>query len=209
MGNKTWIKLYRKIKEKGWYQDSHYVHLWVHILIKANHDEKEFLWNGQIHKTKRGQFITGRDKLVMETGINRSKLERVLECFEKEGQIEQQKNNKFRLITVLNYENYQTSEQPVSNKRATSEQPVSTYKELKETKELKEVISICHFAPPTPSEVENYCLERNNGIDHDKWHNFYSSKGWMVGKNKMKDWRACVRTWESKNSNQPKILKEL
>lgn len=52
------------------------------------------------------------------------------------------------------------------------------------------------FKPPTIEEVASYCLERNNGVDSVKFHDFYSSKGWMVGKNKMKDWEACVRTWE-------------
>lgn len=53
------------------------------------------------------------------------------------------------------------------------------------------------FVPPTLEEVKNYCLERNNGVDAVRWYNFYSAKGWMVGKNKMKDWKAAVRTWET------------
>jgi hypothetical protein len=53
------------------------------------------------------------------------------------------------------------------------------------------------FIIPDLSEVTNYCQERKNGVDPQKWHDFYSSKGWMIGKNKMKDWKAAVRTWES------------
>ena len=52
------------------------------------------------------------------------------------------------------------------------------------------------FKPPTFDEVSEYCIERKNNIDVSKFVNFYESKGWMVGKNKMKDWKACVRTWE-------------
>jgi hypothetical protein len=52
------------------------------------------------------------------------------------------------------------------------------------------------FIPPTLEEVQAYCKERNNNVDAQKWHDFYQSKGWYVGKNKMKDWKACVRTWE-------------
>ena len=55
------------------------------------------------------------------------------------------------------------------------------------------------FAPPTVEEVAAYCSERNNSIDPESFVNFYTSKGWMVGKNKMKDWKAAVRTWESKD----------
>ncbi|HHV10000.1 MAG TPA: hypothetical protein GXX75_06960 [Clostridiales bacterium] len=52
------------------------------------------------------------------------------------------------------------------------------------------------FAPPSLEEVKAYCMERNNKVDPEGFIDFYSSKGWMVGKNKMKDWKACVRTWE-------------
>jgi len=55
------------------------------------------------------------------------------------------------------------------------------------------------FTPPTPEEVQAYCRERNNNVDTERFIDFYSSKGWMVGKNKMKDWKACVRTWEKEN----------
>lgn len=50
--------------------------------------------------------------------------------------------------------------------------------------------------PPTLEEVSAYCEERHNNIDPQVFIDFYESKGWMVGKNKMKDWKACVRTWE-------------
>ena len=55
------------------------------------------------------------------------------------------------------------------------------------------------FTPPTLEEVKAYCDERKNSVDPDTFINFYESKGWFVGKNKMKDWKAAVRTWENKN----------
>lgn len=58
------------------------------------------------------------------------------------------------------------------------------------------------FSPPTLEEVKAYCLERGNQVDAEQFIDFYQSKDWMVGKNKMKDWKACVRTWEKRN--QPK-----
>jgi len=53
-----------------------------------------------------------------------------------------------------------------------------------------------HFKKPSVDEIRSYCQERNNGIDAEQFFNFYESKGWLVGKSPMKDWRACVRTWE-------------
>ena len=52
------------------------------------------------------------------------------------------------------------------------------------------------FSKPTIEDITSYCRERNNNVDPQKFYDFYESKGWMVGKNKMKDWKACVRTWE-------------
>ena len=53
------------------------------------------------------------------------------------------------------------------------------------------------FTPPTREEVHAYCLERNNKVDAERFIDYYTSNGWMVGKNKMKDWKAAVRTWEN------------
>lgn len=57
------------------------------------------------------------------------------------------------------------------------------------------------FRPPDPPEVQSYCEERQNGLNGQEFCDFYTSKGWMVGKNKMKDWKAAVRTWEKYRTN--------
>ena len=58
------------------------------------------------------------------------------------------------------------------------------------------------FIPPTVDEVKAYCIERGNNIDPESFIDFYESKGWMVGRNKMKDWKAAVRTWEKHDNKQ-------
>lgn len=62
---------------------------------------------------------------------------------------------------------------------------------------------------PSIDEIKEYCKERKNNINAEQFFDFYESKNWFVGKNKMKDWKACVRTWEqrSNNSNNKKIIK--
>ena len=64
------------------------------------------------------------------------------------------------------------------------------------------------FIKPTLQEVTDYCKERNNNVDPQRFIDFYESKGWMVGKNKMKDWRACVRTWERRTNNMQEVIGE-
>ena len=60
------------------------------------------------------------------------------------------------------------------------------------------------FKPPTVEEVQEYCYERNNNVNAEAFVDFYESKGWMVGKNKMKDWKAAVRTWEKGSNSRQK-----
>jgi len=59
-----------------------------------------------------------------------------------------------------------------------------------------------HFTPPTREEVAEYCRERNNQVNADRFVDFYTAKGWTVGKNPMKDWKACVRTWEQREKGE-------
>jgi hypothetical protein len=73
----------------------------------------------------------------------------------------------------------------------------------KEKEEVKEKVH-SKSIPPLWNDVLSYCMERKNGVDINKWFNFYESKGWMVGKTKMKDWKASIRTWESSKDEQNK-----
>lgn len=64
------------------------------------------------------------------------------------------------------------------------------------------------FVKPTIEEIQDYCIERSNGINANAFYDFYESKDWMVGKNKMKDWKACVRTWETREKKEKKSSKD-
>ena len=60
------------------------------------------------------------------------------------------------------------------------------------------------FIKPTLDEVRAYCLERQNNVDPESFIDFYESKGWKVGNQSMKDWKAAVRTWERRDNNRPR-----
>lgn len=60
------------------------------------------------------------------------------------------------------------------------------------------------FTPPTVDDVRAYCAERNNNVDAERFVDYYTANGWQVGKNKMKDWKAAVRTWERNTSKNIK-----
>ncbi len=122
-----WIKLHRKITEKGFYKKSQYLHLWVHLLLSANHKDNEFVWNGKTIIIKEGQFIAGRHQLSFDTGIPESTIHDILKFFQNENLIQQQTYSKFRIISIANWKKYQSEEmlQQQSNSRATAEQQQS------------------------------------------------------------------------------------
>ena len=66
-----------------------------------------------------------------------------------------------------------------------------------------------HFKKPKQIEIKIYCIERDNNIDFEAFYDFYESKNWMVGKNKMKDWKAAVRTWERRDKKKPQTMSKL
>ena len=62
------------------------------------------------------------------------------------------------------------------------------------------------FKKPTIEEISKYCEERNNNINPNKFYDYYESKGWVVGKNSpMKNWKACIRTWEQQDKKETKM----
>lgn len=134
-----YIKLFRELQSWKYYHKADYLKVWIHLLLRANFKDS---YNEYAQLIKRGQVDTGRKQLSSELKMNESKVERILKCLENEHQIEQQKTNRNRIITIKEYDLYQSgeqqNEQQVNNKRTTSEQQVNTLKEDKERKEDKE-----------------------------------------------------------------------
>jgi len=118
--NGGWIKLHRKLLDDPIGQKPSYSWLWVYLLLIANHEDQDFIWNGERKTVKRGQLLTGRDKLSTTTGIPATTIEDILKYLEKDGKIRQQKTNKFRLISIIKYEQYQEVRQQTDNKPTSS-----------------------------------------------------------------------------------------
>ena len=78
-------------------------------------------------------------------------------------------------------------------------------KDIKENP-LKGVKEKLRFSPPTLEEVASYCRERQNDVDAERFVDFYAAKGWKVGNQPMKDWKAAVRTWEHHSSGPVKVV---
>lgn len=149
MEDQGWVKIWRKLRDNPWVGDPNFLALWVHILMEATHKERPAIFKGQKITLKPGQFITGRKYLCELTGIKRTTLERNLEKMERDGQIGQQTTTKNRLITVLNWDQYQTGGQQTGNKRATNGHIQEGENEKNERKE-----PLASGATPTTSATE-------------------------------------------------------
>jgi len=139
--NNGWIKLHRKLIDKGFFKRPQYLVLWIYLLLTANHAEKEFMWNGNTIIVKEGQLITGRKELAKQTGISETTIERILNYLESEHQIGQQKTTKYRLITIINWSEYQKVDSTSDNKRTTNGQQTDTNKNDKKNKNEKKYIA--------------------------------------------------------------------
>jgi predicted phage replisome organizer len=94
------------------------------------------------------------------------------------------------------------------NVRQEIDKEIEKDKEILKEKDKKEKTVATRspsFKKPTMEEIYNYCKERKNNIDSSAFYDFYESKNWFIGKNKMKDWKAAVRTWEKRDSGNKKI----
>jgi hypothetical protein len=193
-----WIKLHRKILDWEWYSDPNTFRVFLHLILKANHKDKRFKGIELI----KGSIVTSRDILALETGLSVRQVRTSLERLKMTSEVTIKTNSKGTVIQIVNYDKYQLLTSEVTNERPASDQQVTSNKKEKKERML--------FIVPTLQEVSAYCQERNNNVDSQKFFDFYESKGWMVGKNKMKDWKAAVRTWEDKSkSNQVEEPKEL
>lgn len=97
----------------------------------------------------------------------------------------------------------ETKTEPKTNQDETETEPNVNVNVNVNENDLKENTKRKVFAKPTVEEVKAYCVERKNNVNPDKFIDFYESKGWLIGKNPMKDWKACVRTWEKGSTSPP------
>lgn len=104
---------------------------------------------------------------------------------------------KYSILYSTKSSTKEVQKQYKSSTKEVQKEDINRYKtKTKKEKDISNDISKKSFAPPTVDEVREYCRSRNNFVDPERFVDFYSAKGWMVGKNKMKDWKAAVRTWE-------------
>lgn len=199
-----WIKLHRALLDKAIWEKSspEQKTILITLLLMANHEGKEWEWKGKQFKAEPGQFVTSLDSIIKKAGegISSQNVRTALKKFKKYEFLTEEVTKTGRLITIVNWGLYQSFSEEgnkATNKDLTntSQRPNKELTPNKNDKNVKNNI----FIPPSLEEVAEYCKSRSNNIDPQRFIDFYSSKGWMMGKNKMKDWKAAIRNWERNN----------
>jgi hypothetical protein len=129
--NDGWVKIHRKMTSWEWFRDSNMVHLFLYFLLLANHGERK--WQGIT--VKKGQFITGLYSLHEATGISIQSLRTCVKRLKSTNEIEVIPTNRFSLITIVKYEDYQVGGGRLTNKNIKNQQ--TTNKQLTTNKNVK------------------------------------------------------------------------
>jgi hypothetical protein len=129
------------------------------------------------------QYFKINENQVMQILTNLSCKNSTTSYAKNEQQVIQNLNNKlFKNCTTINKNNNKNKEIIIINK---------------------------YFNKPSLLEIKNYCVERVNNVDPEAFFDFYESKGWLVGKSKMKDWKAAIRTWERTETKKEKPMSKI
>lgn len=210
--SRGWISIHRELHDCWVAEDKPYNYMaaWIDLLLMASHKDTKMLFDGKLIDIERGSFITSMVTLACRWGWSRHKVKNFLDLLVSDNMITYKADNKKTAINVVNYSRFQDVEEEKGQQKNSRRTAKGQQKDIRGTSEGQQKDTINNveqcinndkqynraFCPPTLDEVEAYCKERNNNVDAERFIDFYSSKGWFVGKNKMKDWKAAVRNWE-------------
>ncbi|MBQ4216369.1 MAG: hypothetical protein II663_08875 [Bacteroidales bacterium] len=209
-----WIKIHRQILEWRWYSDINVTRLFLHLLLKANFDAKDW----QDMTIERGQLVTSIGRLAEQTSLSIKEVRTALKKLESTGEIITKGANKFTTITICKYDTYQCLEdeqgQTKGKQRANEGQTKGKQRAtIKESKELnnstnKEVVIIdssCEFSQPTDQQEK----EPPKTLE-ERQREFYDEVAQYVGKYDREMLRAFYDYWSepTQNKKNPKMRKD-
>lgn len=225
--NNGYIKLYRKCLENEFFLEKPFDRwrAFEYLLISARYKPSRVILKGQVIELEAGQLIVSEKKLAEKWDWSRGKVRRFLSLLESLQMIQVNGTAYGTLVTIENYTKYQCDGTSDGTTDSTSDSTtdgttdgtsdgthIKKDKKVKKVKKDKNIYNnararVCkthtaNFSPPDIQDVKAYCIERKNNVDPERFIDFYEAKGWTVGKNKMKDWRAAVRNWERNEASK-------
>lgn len=201
-----WIKIHRKILENPIVcKDSDYLAVWIYLLLNATHKEFPALFKGKKIILKKGQLITGRKSIAEQLNISESKVKRILVELESDQQIDRQRSNKNSLVSILNWDKYQETDQEdgqqMDSKWTASDQQVTTNKNVKNVKNERNNNIYAKANKRKYGEYQNVLLKDEElqllKQEHSNWEDlikyldeYIEMKGY-----KAKSHYLCIKRW--------------
>ena len=206
--NKDWIYLHRKLLDCILWHDNQPFDrrsAWIDLLLLANHSDKTILFDGQETVITRGQYLTSVRQLSERWRWSKDRVLKYLRALVKYNMIHKESNAKRTLITIVNYDVYQVTQDTNKDSNKDSNKDTDSYTDSPQTINVNKLNKLNKnnrvFVPPTVDEVREYCQERGNKVDPETFVDFYTANGWTQGRGKsIRDWKACIRTWEKRDN---------
>jgi hypothetical protein len=201
-----WIKIHRQIKDHWIWKSQNRFQWWIDILISVNHADTKVLIKGNLIECKRGQSVRSLDTWAKEWNVTKKTVKEFFELLQKDSMLLYESIQISTRITVCNYDNYQTevnAKETKSKRKVNGQETDTTPKQeglriIKNDNNKKKYSNI----PPTLEEVDFRIKERLiTNFTAESFIAHYEANGWMIGKNKMKNWDATLTTWKNKNFN--------
>lgn len=202
-----WIRLHRKITENPLYFSEPFTRIgaWIDLILIANHKEGFIYVRGNRVVISRGQVGMSQDHLAQRWKWSRGKVIRFLDELEKDNQIVRQKNHVTSLLSIVKYNEYQSSDTAEDTADDTADNTADErqtdgrrYTNKNEKNVINDKNIRKHFVPPTLDEIMNFFLKEKGLIMTEaesrasSFMLFYESKGWVVGKCKMSNWKSAA-----------------
>lgn len=206
MQNEGWIKIHRKFTEWGWYGDINTKTVFLHLLLTANYEAKE--WQGRT--IERGQVVIGRKELGGVLNLSEQNVRTALDKLERTGEITRKPTNKFTIVTICKFDIYQQDNrlsQPTTNQQVTNNQPTTNHnirnKEIKNKRNKEHSSCILpngrQQQQPTLEEINIEIIKKRYIVDAVQFYAYYEANGWMLKNNvPMKNWKAALYSWNKK-----------
>ena len=200
--DKSWIKLYRKMQDHWVYKNPNYTNIWLAILWGTNWKQSKVLVHGKLVIVERGEILTSIRTLAQQSHTSEKSVRNFLKHAEVDGMILPKKGTAATHFIVLNYNDLQEQQSTEGHTEGTARAQQGHYhKKLrsKEGKNIEQTDSVSMrsraFTPPSFEEVEAFFTSLFRNDLAQPYFDYYTSNGWRVGKNPMKNWQSAARNW--------------
>ncbi len=171
------------------------------LLIDSCYDREEFptleqaidwTWASTTEEIEAVKFVLGRFFELIDGVYVQPRIKEELDAYHEKAE----KNKRIAIERETKRKESSTKRVRVVNEPPPNQEPRTKNQEpIKEKREKRK-----SFSPPSVDEVRRYCESRGSTVDPDRFVDFYTAKNWLIGKSKMKDWQAAVRTWETRKN---------